>query len=60
VAAWSTCANLDSQGSSEEIVGRALKDFADRDEVVIATKVRRPMRPGPNGQGAASRCGRHL
>ena len=33
-------ANMYSQGSSEEIVGRALKDFADRDEVVIATKVR--------------------
>jgi aryl-alcohol dehydrogenase-like predicted oxidoreductase len=44
-------ANMYSQGSSEEIVGRALKDFADRDEVVIATKLRHPMRPGPNGAG---------
>jgi 1-deoxyxylulose-5-phosphate synthase len=42
-------ANMYSQGSSEEIVGRALKDFADRDAVVIATKVRHPTRPGPNG-----------
>ena len=40
-------ANMYSQGSSEEIVGRALKDFADRDDVVIATKVRHPMRPAP-------------
>ena len=40
-------ANLYSRGSSEEILGRALKDFADRDDVVICTKVRHPMRPGP-------------
>jgi 1-deoxyxylulose-5-phosphate synthase len=44
-------ANMYSQGSSEEILGRALTDFADRDAVVIATKVRHPMRPGPNGSG---------
>jgi aryl-alcohol dehydrogenase-like predicted oxidoreductase len=44
-------ANMYSQGSSEEILGRALKDFADRDEVVIATKLRHPMRSGPNGKG---------
>ena len=44
-------ANMYSNGSSEEILGRALKDFADRDEVVIATKLRHPMRPGPNGGG---------
>src|SRR4029453_8991930 len=44
-------ANLYSNGSSEEILGRALKDFADRDEVVIATKLRHPMRPGPNSSG---------
>jgi aryl-alcohol dehydrogenase-like predicted oxidoreductase len=44
-------ANMYSNGSSEEILGRALKDFADRDDVVIATKVRHPMRPGPNGKG---------
>ena len=40
-------ANLYSYGSSEEILGRALADFADRDEVVIATKLRHPMRSGP-------------
>jgi 1-deoxyxylulose-5-phosphate synthase len=44
-------ANMYSQGSSEEILGRALADFADRDEVVIATKLRHPMREGPNGGG---------
>lgn len=44
-------ANVYSDGSSEEIVGRALKDFANRDEVIIATKVFNRMRPGPNGAG---------
>ena len=45
-------ANVYSDGSSEEILGRALKDFSRRDEVVIATKVHARMRPGPNGAGA--------
>ena len=49
-------ANMYSQGSSEEILGRALKDFADRDEVVVATKVRHPMRPGPNGAGLSRKA----
>jgi len=40
-----------SAGSSEEIVGKALSDFADRDEVVLATKVNGPMRRGRNAQG---------
>jgi aryl-alcohol dehydrogenase-like predicted oxidoreductase len=44
-------ANMYSLGSSEEILGRALRDYADRDDVVITTKVRHPMRTGPNGQG---------
>jgi 1-deoxyxylulose-5-phosphate synthase len=44
-------ANMYSLGSSEEILGRALRDYADRDDVVITTKARHPMRPGPNGQG---------
>jgi 1-deoxyxylulose-5-phosphate synthase len=44
-------ANIYSQGSSEEILGRALRDFAHRDDVVIATKLRHPMRSGPNGKG---------
>ncbi|MFD0433208.1 aldo/keto reductase [Streptomyces chartreusis] len=49
-------ANMYSNGSSEEILGRALKDFADRDEVVIATKLRHPMRPGPNGRGLSRKA----
>jgi aryl-alcohol dehydrogenase-like predicted oxidoreductase len=49
-------ANMYSQGSSEEIVGRALKDFASRDQVVIATKVRHPMRAGPNGAGLSRKA----
>jgi aryl-alcohol dehydrogenase-like predicted oxidoreductase len=44
-------ANSYSDGTSEEIVGRALADFARRDEIVIATKVFFPMRPGPNTTG---------
>jgi 1-deoxyxylulose-5-phosphate synthase len=44
-------ADLYSHGKSEEVTGRALKDMARRDEVVIATKVCRPMGPGPNQQG---------
>jgi aryl-alcohol dehydrogenase (NADP+) len=44
-------ANVYSAGSSEEITGRALLSLTDRDNVVIATKVRGPMRQGPNGGG---------
>ncbi len=49
-------ANVYSDGTSEEIVGRALRDFARRDEVVIATKVHGRMRPGPNGAGLSRRA----
>ncbi|WP_432842415.1 aldo/keto reductase [Dactylosporangium sp. CA-092794] len=49
-------ANMYSYGSSEEILGRALRDFADRDDVVIATKLRHPMRPGPNGRGLSRKA----
>ncbi|AJG22734.1 aldo/keto reductase [Cupriavidus basilensis] len=49
-------ANVYSDGTSEEIVGRALKDFASRDDVVIATKVHGRMRPGPNGAGLSRRA----
>ena len=44
-------ADVYSNGMSEEVTGRALGDFARRDEVVIATKVRFPMGKGPNDQG---------
>ena len=49
-------ANVYSDGTSEEIVGRALKDFAKRDDVVIATKVFNRMRPGPNGAGLSRKA----
>jgi 1-deoxyxylulose-5-phosphate synthase len=49
-------ANVYSDGSSEEIVGRALADMADRDEVVLATKVNGKMRPGPNGGGLSRKA----
>lgn len=49
-------ANAYSDGTSEEIVGRALKDLVRRDEVVIATKVYNRMRPGPNGAGLSRKA----
>ena len=49
-------ANVYSDGHSEEIVGRALKDFARREEVVLATKVSNRMRPGPNGAGLSRKA----
>ena len=49
-------ANVYSDGTSEEIVGRALKDFARREEVVLATKVRGRMSPGPNGEGLSRKA----
>ncbi|MEQ5842292.1 aldo/keto reductase [Paraburkholderia acidicola] len=49
-------ANVYSLGTSEEIVGRALKDLARRDEIVLATKVFNRMRPGPNGAGLSRKA----
>jgi aryl-alcohol dehydrogenase-like predicted oxidoreductase len=49
-------ANVYSDGTSEEIVGRAIKEFARRDEVVLATKVYNRMRPGPNGMGLSRKA----
>ena len=49
-------ANAYSDGTSEEIVGQALKDYARRDEVVIATKVFLPMSKGPNGGGLSRKA----
>jgi aryl-alcohol dehydrogenase-like predicted oxidoreductase len=49
-------ANAYSDGTSEEIVGRALKDFTRRDEVVLATKVYFPMSKGPNGMGLSRKA----
>ncbi|TQM62829.1 aldo/keto reductase [Humibacillus xanthopallidus] len=49
-------ANVYSAGSSEEIVGRALRDFGRREELVIATKVHGRMHDGPNGAGLSRKA----
>ncbi len=49
-------ANLYSNGGSEEILGRALKDFTNRDSVVIATKVSAATRNGPNAIGLSRKA----
>lgn len=49
-------ANTYSDGSSEEILGRAIRDFANRDEVVIATKVYFPMSKGRNARGLSRKA----
>ncbi|MFE5319413.1 aldo/keto reductase [Paenibacillus sp. NPDC056579] len=49
-------ANVYSDGTSEEIVGRALKDYANRDEIVLATKVHFRMHEGPNGMGLSRKA----
>lgn len=49
-------ANVYSDGTSEEILGRALKEFTRREDVVIATKVNGRMRPGPNGAGLSRKA----
>ncbi|HET9579472.1 MAG TPA: aldo/keto reductase [Usitatibacter sp.] len=49
-------ANTYSDGSSEEIVGRALRELTRRDEVVVATKCFFPWRPGPNGGGLSRKA----
>jgi aryl-alcohol dehydrogenase-like predicted oxidoreductase len=49
-------ANTYSDGTSEEFVGRALKDFARREEIVVATKVYFPMREGPNARSLSRKA----
>ncbi len=49
-------ANSYSDGTSEEIVGRALREFARRDEIVVATKVRFPLRTAPNIGGLSRKA----
>jgi 1-deoxyxylulose-5-phosphate synthase len=49
-------ANVYSIGASEEILGRALRDFAKRDEIIIATKVHGKMREDPNGGGLSRKA----
>ncbi|MEU3034886.1 aldo/keto reductase [Streptomyces griseoaurantiacus] len=49
-------ANVYSDGTSEEIVGRALKEYARREEIVLATKVHGRMHEGPNGGGLSRKA----
>ena len=49
-------ANVYSLGASEEITGRALKEYARRDEIVLATKLFSRMREGPNGAGLSRKA----
>jgi aryl-alcohol dehydrogenase-like predicted oxidoreductase len=49
-------ANVYSDGTSEEILGRTLAGFVPRDAVVVATKVHGRMRPGPNGAGLSRKA----
>ena len=55
---WDT-ANVYSDGTSEEIVGRAIRDLTRREDVVLATKVHGRMRPGPNGGGLSRKAIMH-
>lgn len=49
-------ANAYSMGASEEVLGRAIRDFSKREEVVIATKVFFPVQSGPNGGGLSRKA----
>jgi aryl-alcohol dehydrogenase-like predicted oxidoreductase len=55
VTFWDT-ANVYQQGTSEEVVGRAIKRFASREEIVLATKVREKMHDGPGGEGLSRKA----
>ncbi|HBX81888.1 MAG TPA: alcohol dehydrogenase, partial [Propionibacteriaceae bacterium] len=52
---WDT-ANVYTYGSSEEIVGRAIKTFSKRDDIVLATKVHFKMHAGPGGSGLSRKA----
>ena len=49
-------ANVYSDGVSEEVVGKALRDFGKREEIVLATKLFNPMRGDPNGRGLSRKA----
>src|SRR5947207_12011894 len=49
-------ANMYGDGASEEVLGRALRDFAKRDELIVATKVYFPMRQDVNGGGLSRKA----
>ncbi|MDQ4489402.1 aldo/keto reductase [Sinomonas sp. ASV486] len=52
---WDT-ANVYGYGSSEEIVGRAIRSYTSREDVVLATKVFFPLHEGPGGRGLSRRA----
>ncbi|WNM25592.1 aldo/keto reductase [Demequina capsici] len=52
---WDT-ANVYSAGSSEEIVGRAIREYSRREDIVLATKVHFRMHDGPGGQGQSRKA----
>ena len=52
---WDT-ANIYSLGTSEEVVGRAIKEYSRREEVVLATKVFFRMHDGPGGSGLSRKA----
>jgi aryl-alcohol dehydrogenase-like predicted oxidoreductase len=49
-------ANNYQDGESEAVLGRAIRDFARRDDIVLATKVGAPIRPGPNRRGLSRKA----
>ncbi|GAA4630924.1 aldo/keto reductase [Actinoallomurus vinaceus] len=55
VTFWDT-ANIYGLGTSEEIVGRALRKYTRRDDIVLATKVFQPMHQGPGGSGLSRKA----
>ena len=55
VTSWDT-ANVYQHGTSEELVGRAIKRYARREEIVLATKVHGKMHDGPGGQGLSRKA----
>jgi aryl-alcohol dehydrogenase-like predicted oxidoreductase len=52
---WDT-ANVYQLGSSEEIVGRAIKKYSRREDIILATKVHYPMHEGPGGSGLSRKA----
>jgi 1-deoxyxylulose-5-phosphate synthase len=52
---WDT-ANIYGNGTSEEIVGRAIKNYASREQIVLATKIFWPMHDGPGGSGLSRKA----
>jgi aryl-alcohol dehydrogenase-like predicted oxidoreductase len=52
---WDT-ANVYGAGASEEVVGRAIKKYAKREDIVLATKVHGSMHPGPGGRGLSRKA----